>query len=183
MDHILDKRSYMNKILVFLVIVVVVVGGIYYMISKNKGSGMMNPQVATSASVGANGNAGNTAANGKMKSTCDSFKTGMESEYKAGDDSILPAEVAAVGKSETLCGSIASLNTVYYLTDKTDQQIIDLYRNNLTAAGCTFILSVTPVPGREAYSTNYSYQCSEGKIYVSTGFRVNTLFVTFSPPR
>jgi hypothetical protein len=105
----------------------------------------------------------------------------MESEYKANDDSLLPADVAAVGSGETLCGSIASLGSVYYLTNKSDQEIVDLYKSKLTSAGCSFILSATPAPGAESFSTSYSYLCGGGKVYVGTGYKINTLFVTYAP--
>jgi hypothetical protein len=161
----------MKKIIVFVVAGIIIIGGVYFAFGKNKNTavGTVNPsgQVATS----------------KLPETCDYFQKGMESEYKAKDDSILPADVAAVGSGETLCGSIASLNTVYYLTSKSDQEITDLYKSKLSSAGCTFILSATPVPGQEVYSISDSFQCSGGKVYISTGYKMDTLSVTFSATR
>jgi len=167
----------MNKIIIFVIAGIIIVGGIYFVFVKGKSPAMNSAAIMnTSSSSG-------QATGGKSKETCGYFQTGMESEYKANDDSILPADVAAVGSGETLCGSIASLNTVYYLTNKSDQEVVDLYKSKLTAAGCTFILSNTPVPGQETYSTSNSFQCSGGKVYVSTGFKLNTLSVTFSATR
>jgi hypothetical protein len=163
----------MNKIIVFIIAGIIVVGGVYYAVGRGKSTTGGIPNSTSTSNQ--------TAA--KTKETCSYFQKGMESEYKANDSSILPADVAVVGSGETLCGSIASLNTVYYLTDKSDKDINDLYKSKLTAAGCTFILSATPVAGQETFSTSNSYQCSGGKVYTSTGFKVNTFSVTFSATR
>jgi len=167
----------MNKIIIFVIAAIIIIGGIYFVFGKNKAS-MVNNVAETNAT-----NSASQVVGAKTKVECSYVEKGMESEYKAGDASILPSDVAAVGAGETLCGSIASLNTVYYLTDKSDQEIVDLYKSKLTASGCTFILSATPIPGQEVFSTSNSYQCSGGKVYVSTGFKVNTLSVTFSATR
>jgi hypothetical protein len=162
----------MNKIIVFLIVIALIGGGVYYAVTRSlKTSNSTSP--ATS----------NQVSGSKLKTTCDNFKIGFETEFKAGDASILPTDVAAVGSGETLCGSIASLGSVYYLTDKSDQAIVDLYKSKLTAAGCTFILSATPAPGATSFSTSYSYQCGGGKVYVGTGYKVNSLFVTYTPTR
>lgn len=160
----------MKKIIAFIILAVILAGGIYYVLNRNS-------KVQKTASP----NNSKQVAGSKLKVTCDNFKIGMESEYKANDDSLLPVEIATVGSGETLCGSIASLGSVYYLTDKSDKEIVDLYKNKLTSAGCTFILSATPAPGAESFSTSYSYQCGGGKVYVGTGFKINTLFVTYTP--
>jgi len=119
---------------------------------------------------------------GKFITTCTHYETGATG-FKTNDASLIPTDVAAIGSGETLCGSLAESNSVYYLTDKSDSQIEDMYKTKMLSRGCTVAAIVTPAPGSEVYSLNISFACADGHYYVGTGFNDNGYWVTFSPPR
>jgi hypothetical protein len=167
----------MGKTVGIIVGVVVVAVIIFFGVTsmhKNQSSGI---QPTNSSSTSQTKTAG-----GKFITTCTHYETGTTG-FKANDASFIPADVAAVGSNETLCGSLAETNSVYYLTDKSDTQIEDMYKTKMTSRGCTVAAIVTPAPGSEVYSLNISFSCADGHYYVGTGFKDNGYWVTFSPPR
>jgi hypothetical protein len=162
-----------------ILIGIVAVGGIIFFAatSLNRNQSGIGQQSNNSANSTQSQTAG-----GKLTIVCSYYATGSP-DFKANDTSPIPADIAALGSGETLCGSVASANTVYYLTNKSDSQIENLYTAKMLARGCTVAAKITPVPGHEAYSLNISFACPDGHYYVGTGFKNNGYWVTFSPLR
>jgi hypothetical protein len=119
---------------------------------------------------------------GKFITTCTHYETGATG-FKANDTSPIPTDIAALGSGETLCGSVAEANTVYYLTEKSDTQLEDVYKTKMLSKGCTVAAIVTPAPGHEVYSLNISFTCADGHYYIGSSASDNGYWVTFNPSR
>jgi len=168
----------MGKIIGIIIGIVVIGVIIYFAVpSLHNNQTVVHPQQTNSVQSGQTQTPG-----GKLVTTCAHYETGSTG-FKPNDASIIPSDVAAVGAGEMLCGSLSETNSVYYLTDKSDTQIEDMYKTKMLARGCTVAAVVTPAPGSEVYSLNISFACADGHYYVGTGFKDNGYWVTFSPPR
>jgi len=165
-----------SKIIISVVIVAVILLGAFFVIKMQEVYNVLSNSQATLPNI-------NQTPGGKLKTNCAKYiQSQGKNTYKPGDTTPLPKDIVSIGSSETICGSVPSFGTVYYLTDKDDAALLELYREKLTARGCTIENTITPAPGHIAYAISMLFKCNDGNGYVSTGFKVNTFFVTFNLP-
>lgn len=167
----------MVKTLGIIIVVALLAVGFFLGIKTIGKNRINNSSVQNSANSGTN-----STKSGKTKVPCAYYEK-KTSGFKPGDTSPLPSDIAQLGSGETLCGSVPDYNTVYYLTDKSDSEIEDLYKTKMLEKKCGVAAKITPAPGHESYLLNISFKCPEGHYYVGTAFNDNGYWVTFNPPR
>jgi hypothetical protein len=173
------KRKALTLWVIVLIVVLVLAAGfaVYYFVQKTPSKTATAPNAPSATS--------STKSSGKQMVGCQVYQNlnaNGATAFKTGDDSLLPADVAAWKGTNTLCGSSADLDYVYYSTTQDDQTLLSYYRQKLTARGCTVEDLETPPDGQVGpFAYVESFTCSDGYHgQVGTDFAYNTYWVQFT---